>query len=241
MSLYVYNDNEPIYAQISETLLNEIRSQYEPGDYLPSEFALAERFGVNRHTVRRAVDELIRDGVLARYRGRGTAVLEVPIDFPIHRDARFTDTLTKQGHIPASQVLKKEMVSAFGGAAKRLKIKKGTPILWMETLRLVDGRPLGISSQFIPEPYATTIYKNYESGSLHKFIFKQHGIEIRREYSLITAVLPQEEDARLLQMPQRLPVLRVKTVNVEVNSGIPVEYVVARTRADTVQIRVELD
>ena len=95
MSLYVYNENEPIYIQISETLLNDIRTNYEPGDFLPSEFALAERFGVNRHTVRRAVDELIRDGVLGRYRGRGTAVLELPIDFPIHRDSRFYGHINK--------------------------------------------------------------------------------------------------------------------------------------------------
>lgn len=241
MSLYVYNENEPIYIQISESLLNDIRTNYEPGDFIPSEFALAERFGVNRHTIRRAVDELIRDGILGRYRGRGTAVLELPIDFPIHRDSRFTDTLTKKGHIPVSQVLKKEMITAFGGTAKRLKIERGTPILWMETLRLVDGRPMGISSQFLPEPYASTVYHEYQDGSLHKFIHELYGIEIRREYSLITAVLPQEDDARILQMSQRLPLLRLKTVNIELKTKKPVEYAVARSRADSVQIRVEID
>jgi GntR family phosphonate transport system transcriptional regulator len=241
MPIHVYENNEPIYIQISEVLLNEIRTNYEPGDYLPSEQTLAGRFGVNRHTVRRAIDELVQDGVVERFRGRGTVVLDVPIDYPIQKNNRFTETLTKLGQKPVSQILKKEMIPASGGVAQRLKIEIGAQVVWMETLRFVKERPVGVSSQFLPLPYAQTVFERYESGSLHQFLFERHGVRLRRDYSLITAVLPQEEDARLLKMSRRLPLLRMKNVNVEEESAIPVEYAVARARADAMQIRVNLD
>jgi GntR family phosphonate transport system transcriptional regulator len=241
MPIHVYENNGPIYSQISEALLNEIRSNYEPGDYLPSEQMLAGRFGVNRHTVRRAIDELVQDGIVERFRGRGTIILDIPIDYPIEKNNRFTETLTKMGQKPVSQILKKEMISASGGVARRLKIEPGAQVVWMETLRSVKERPIGVSSQFLPMPYAQTVFDHYEGGSLHQFLFEQHGVQLKRDYSLITAVLPQEEDARLLQMSRRLPLLRMKNVNVEETSNIPIEYAVARARADAIQIRVNLD
>lgn len=241
MPRHVYENNGPIYSQISETLLHEIRANYEPGEYLPSEMSLASRFGVNRHTVRRAIDELVRDGVVERFRGRGTVVLDLPIYYPIQKNNRFTETLTRLGQKPFSQLLKKELVTVSEGVARRLQIAPGSQVVWLETLRSIKERPVGISSQFLPEPYAQSVLAHYERGSLHQFLFEQHGMRLKRDYSLITAVLPQEEDARLLQMSRRLPLLRMKTVNVEETSAIPVEYAVARARSDAIEVRVDLD
>ena len=240
MPIHVYENNGPIYIQISETLLNEIRSNYEPGEYLPSEQSLASRFGVNRHTVRRAVDELVQDGVVERFRGRGTVVLDTPIDYPIQKSNRFTETLTKLDQKPVSQLLKKEMIAVSEGVAHRLQITPGSLVVWLETLRFAKGRPIGVSSQFLPQPYAQTVFDQYESGSLHQFLFEQHRVCLKRSYSLITAVLPQEEDARLLQMSRHMPLLRMKNINVDEISAIPVEYAVARARADAIQVRVDL-
>lgn len=241
MPIHVYENNGPIYSQISETLLAEIRSSYEPGDYLPPEQSLADRFGVNRHTVRRAIDELVQDGVVERFRGRGTVVLDGFLDYPIQKNNRFTQTLTTLGQQPVSRILKKEMIVVSEGVARRLQISPGSSVVWMETLRSVKERPIGVSSQFLPMPYAQTVFDHYEGGSLHQFLFDQHGVRLKRDYSLITAVLPQKEDARLLQVSRRLPLLRMKNVNVEEISAVPIEYAVARARADAIQIRVDLD
>jgi GntR family phosphonate transport system transcriptional regulator len=239
--MFVFEGNGPLYRQISATLLDEIQANYEPGDYLPPEQLLAERFGVNRHTVRRAIDELVKDGALERYRGRGTIILDARIDYPIRKNSRFTDTLAAQGHGPTSRVLYKDLIPATGGVARRLEVSDGTEVVWVETLRSVDGRALGISAHFLPQPYADTVWSGYETGSLHQFLEQEHGLLLRRAYSLITAVLPEEEDARRLQMSRRQPVLRMKTVNVSLDTAVPVEYAVSRTRADAVQVRVDLD
>ncbi|RMM03618.1 hypothetical protein ALQ86_102781 [Pseudomonas amygdali pv. eriobotryae] len=77
---------EPMYLELAETLRDELVS-YRTGDYLPAEFQLAERFCVNRHTIRRAVDELVREGSVLRRQGKGTQVLERPLIYPMQADS----------------------------------------------------------------------------------------------------------------------------------------------------------
>jgi GntR family phosphonate transport system transcriptional regulator len=187
------------------------------------------------------VDELVKDGIVERYRGRGTVVLDIPINYPIQKNNRFTETLKSLGHQPESKILKKELIQAKDGIARRLEINEGQQVLWMETLRFTDKRPIGVSAQFLVQPYAEVVLEAYEGGSLHQFLLDEFGLKLKRAYSLITAVLPQEEDARWLQMSRRQPILRMKTVNVDEKDEAPVEYAVARSRADLVQVRIDLD
>jgi GntR family transcriptional regulator, phosphonate transport system regulatory protein len=79
MSLYaVSRDNgESLYIQIARQLEQEVATGYGPGDCLPAEGLLAVRFGVNRHTLRRAIDELVEAGLLERRHGRGVFVLDI--------------------------------------------------------------------------------------------------------------------------------------------------------------------
>ena len=78
------------YQQIAAQLEQELRTQYRCGDYLPSEQQLAERYQVNRHTLRRAVDQLVERGWLQRRHGVGILVLMRPYDYPLHANTRFT-------------------------------------------------------------------------------------------------------------------------------------------------------
>ena len=241
MALQTYDANIPLYIQIREALLKDIRSHYEAGDYLPSEHELSGEYGVNRHTLRRAIDELIKDGIVERFHGRGTVVLDIPINYPVQKNNRFTETLKTLGHLPVSKILKKELIQAKGGIARRLELIEGQQVLWMETIRYVNERPIGVSAQFLPQPYGGAVFEAYKGGSLHQFLYEQFDLKLKRAFCLITAVLPQDEDARQLQMSRRQPLLRMKTVNVNETDGTPVEYAVARARADLVQIQIDMD
>lgn len=77
-------------------------------------------------------------------------------------------------------------------------------------------------------------------GSLHFFLANRHGLRLRRTVSLIGAVSPQQSDSDVLQIPAGQSVLRVKSVNAREPDGQPIEYVVTRFRADSVQLRVDL-
>lgn len=231
--------SRPVYKQISLVLRQEIQNLYKAGDLLPSESDLALRFNVNRHTLRRAIDELVTEGLVMRRHGKGVLVLAPAIDYSINANTRFTATLESRGMSTHSRVLRKQTIPARGGVAARLQLPEGEPVLFLETLREVEGRPFCVIAHFLPAALVPQVTDSYEQGSLHAFLEKHCGISLQRTESLISAVVPEPDDAALLNMPRNLPVLRVKSVNVDSHSRKPVEYVVTRFRGDATQLSVQ--
>src|SRR5690606_6242374 len=86
----------PRYVELAEVPRSELGGD-KSGDYLPSETQLAQRFGVNRHTLRRAVDVLIAEGSVLRRKGRGTCVLPRPIVYPVDASSAYSKTLSGMG------------------------------------------------------------------------------------------------------------------------------------------------
>lgn len=240
MSLYaVSRDNgEALYTQIARQLVQEVANAYGPGDCLPAEGLLAVRFGVNRHTLRRAIDELVETGLLERQRGRGVFVLDSQIDYRIGSSTRFTENLSALGLQSENRILCLQTLAATVRIAQRLGLNIGQRVFWIETLRTASDRQLCVISHFIPADRFADLDTIYKGESLHQFLASQYGCKIKRTESLVTAVLPQGDDAKLLGMPQNRPVLRVKSVNVDERDGNPIEYAITRFRADRIQLRI---
>lgn len=229
---------EAVYSQIAKLLRQEIASCMTAGERLPSEHDLAKRFGANRHTIRRAVDDLIAAGLLERRHGRGTFVLDGPVDYVLGRGTRFTETIESLGKTASSRILRRLVIPARGGVASRLRLAEGAPVIWIESLRLADDRPICVISHFLPQSIFPELLDEYQGGSLHEHLADRHGLKLRRIESLVTAALPQGDDATLLGMAQHQPVLRVKSVNVSARDETPLEYALTRFRADRIQLRI---
>jgi GntR family phosphonate transport system transcriptional regulator len=197
---------------------------------MPSEMELASRFKINRHTLRRAIDELVTDGFVGKIHGKGTFVIRSVIDYEIKSTTRFTENLASQGRQTQSEVLRKIALPASSGVASRLGLVDTEPVALIETLRFVDDLPY---SKFYH------VLKKYESGSLHRFIGEHYKITLKRTLSLISAVIAHKDDAELLNTSRECPLLRVKSLNVDASTEEPVEYVVTRFRGDATQLSVE--
>ena len=237
MSLYAIERDTGIalYAQIAEVLEREYVRQGSPGDRLPAEGELAARFGVNRHTLRRAVDELIIEGLLERQHGVGIFITDRLLDYRVGSGTRFTQNLAEIGIATDTKVIRKMIAPASAGVARNLNIAADQDVLWIETLRIADGLPFCVISHFLPlHPYRELL-EDYQSGSLHALL-NQHCGNLRRTESLVTAVMPQGDDAKLLGITQHRPVLRVKSLNVLEHDATPVEYAITRFRADRIQL-----
>lgn len=232
------NGGEAIYSQIARLLKEEIASFMKSGECLPSENELAERFGVNRHTIRRAVEDLIAAGLLERRHGKGTFVLDGPADYILGSGTRFTETFETLGKTASSRILRKLLIPARGGVATRLQLTEHDQVVWIESLRLADDRPICIISHFLPQHIFPELQDEYHGGSLHEHLATRYGLKLRRIESLVSGALPQGDDASLLGMPQNQPVLRVKSVNVDERDGTPLEYALTRFRADRIQLRI---
>jgi GntR family phosphonate transport system transcriptional regulator len=227
---------QPAYRQISEKLTKEVQSLYQPGDLLPPENALASMFGVNRHTLRKAVDELVIDGLVQRQHGKGIYVLDSAIKYSIGSRTRFTEALEAQGYSTESQVLDKKVISARGKVAKRLGIAEGERVIYIESLRKVEGTPFCLISHYLPLSLCPELFENYNSGSLHKFLETACAISLTRQESLVSTTLPDAEAGKKLQMPLRIPILKVKSINIDSKTQKPVEYAVTRFRGDAAEL-----
>jgi len=228
-----------LYSQISHYLEEEITQRYQPGDMLPSELILAARFNVNRHTLRRAVDELVSDGIVQRQHGKGVYVLDAAIKYSIGRKTQFTQTLEAQGFHTVSRVLQKNQVIANAEVAQQLQIAEGSDVIYIETLREVEGAPFCLIAHFLPLSVCPEILVNYSSGSLHKYLQQSCGLKLNRCESLASAVSADTDTAQKLKMPYRAPVLKVKSVNLDEKTNLPVEYAVTRFRGDTAELSIK--
>jgi GntR family phosphonate transport system transcriptional regulator len=233
-------NGEALYLQVRRKLESEIRSKFKPSDGLPSETVLAERFGVNRHTLRRAIDGLVADGWVERRHGVGSFVLGEPINYKIGQRTRFTENLAALGKKTESLVIRKIHIDAEGGIAKQLQLQVGETVIWIETLRFVDELPFCVISHYLPANLVPGLLHDYQGGSLHEFIDQNYGLRLTRSDNFISASLPQGDDAHYLCMPATAPVLRVKSVNLIEDSNTPLEYTITRFRAENMQLGISL-
>lgn len=228
-----------LYRQIAAVLGKEIRTRFRAADLLPSEAVLARRFGVNRHTLRHAIEVLMAEGLVARRHGHGTVVMQAMVRYPVGATTRFSTTIEAQGRWPDTRLLSAQEVPATPGVARRLALRTGAPVTCLEILRLMDARPVSISAHFVVPALVPGLTATYQGGSLHALLHDRYGLDLGRIESLITAILPLGDDARLLEIPRDRPVLRVKSVNVRLKDRRPVEYVLSRFRSDCIALQVD--
>ena len=230
----------PVWRAIATTLIDEIgQGRYVPGDKLPTEAELSRRFGVNRHTLRRAMAALAEDGLVRIEQGRGTYVQENVVDYMIGRRTRFSEIITRQHRHPGGRLLQAQELPASAEVAEALELPVDTPCLCLESLGEVDGQPLSLSvSHFPAARFPDLIAIVAETGSVTKAM-EHHGVgDYQRKVTRVTARLPDAEEAALLQQPRVRPVLVLESINVD-SSGTPVQYGLSRFAADRTQLVFE--
>lgn len=232
-------DELPLYKHVSFLLADEISRQHKPGDVLPSEQELARRYKVNRHTLRRALEELVNEGIVGKLQGKGTIVQQKLINYSIHAGTRFTETLQKSGRKAESVVLRKIGIPAKGEVMEYLELEEDEPVALIETLGKMDGMPFSVASHYLPLEKVFDVIRLYDGGSLHQFLKERYGIEMKRTLSLIRAILPQAEDMKVLSIMGNSPLLLVQSVNVDRSTGKPMELTVSRFKGVSTQLTVE--
>lgn len=229
----------PIYLDIASVLEKEVCECFAPGEYLPPEATLAERFSVNRHTLRRAIDELVNNGLVQRYQGKGNMVVRQPKEYHLHPGAHFTKNLLEQGAMPRSEVLQSRMIAASSKIACHLNISQASKIIHIRTLRKTEESPRTIIDHYLPDTSWWPVLKNFTHGSLHQFIQRGLDIELERKATRVGARIPTNEECRLLQITTSTPLLKIKTTNVIKGTQVIAEFSSSHTRADATEIVME--
>lgn len=135
---------EPLYHQLASQLTNAIASGRLPrGEFLTNEIELAERWGVSRPTVRRAIQQLADAGLLVRRRGVGTQIISDQVRRPMALTS-LHDDLVASGSDPVTDVLRVETIPATAPIAKVLRIGQREPVLHLIRRRSIGSRPLAL-------------------------------------------------------------------------------------------------
>jgi GntR family transcriptional regulator len=192
--------HEAIREYVRQLLADEL-----PGAPAPSERELVTRFGVARMTVRQALDGLVTEGVLERRPGRGTFVAR-----PRRTSTAvlsYTEEMTARGMVPESQTLVLRLEQAGAGVARALGITEGDAVVHWRRLRHADGAPLCLEDAFLNEVLLPGFLQDAAPVSLYEELAVRH---LRPTWveDAVAADLATAEEARLLGVPVRAPVLR---------------------------------
>lgn len=229
-----------LWRQIVASLEQDITGgRLVPGNRLPTEAELTQRFAVNRHTVRRAMEDLEARGLVRIEQGRGSFVAEDVLDYPLGPRTRFSETIRRQNREPQGRILRLEEIDADAIVAEALRIRRGRPVVMAERQGLADGRPVVVGRHYFSVARFPAIAGLLaEDPSITRALARLGVPDYRRHSTRITARMPTAEEAALLDQARSRPVLVSEALNVDA-AGEPVELSIACYAAGRVQILVE--
>ena len=227
------------WLRIADLLAQSIANgDYQPGQRLPAEHALALEFGVNRHTIRRSLDHLNRQGLVKILRGSGTYVEDFAVDLIIKKRPSHQSSLALAGLRGSLVVLASKTIRANAEQAQLLQIPLRSAVLALTVVGEVQGRPLHVGDRLFPLPRFVSMEKIVSDTGSISAGFRHCGVrEYSRHESKVAARMPRRDIADHLRQPQSRPVLWVESVNIDEN-GIPIEFATTWFAGDRVKLTI---
>jgi GntR family phosphonate transport system transcriptional regulator len=237
---FVRESGVALWRQIARSIETDIaKGTYRPGGRLPTEAQLSEWFDVNRHTVRRALEELSRAGLVVIEQGRGSFVAEDVLDYAVGRRPRFSEWIRAQNREPSGRILDLREVVADTTVAAGLGIRAGGRIVRLERLGFADERPVGVSTHHFSAARFPGLLAALSANMTVTAALAQVGVaDYRRQITRVSARPPSAAEADLLQMPRNRPVLVTESTNVD-GAGAIIEFGIARYPTPRVQLVFE--
>lgn len=169
----------PLYQQLKEEIKNAIKTgQWHYGEKIPTETEISEQYNVSRITVRRAVEELSREGYLSKKQGKGTFVQEHKIQRKIEHLISFSEACESNGMKPSSIVTRKEIVYLSAEDAEVMGETPGSRAVFIQRIRLADGSPIMCENNLFPFSRYAFLLNEPLDGSLYRLLEEKCQIEV---------------------------------------------------------------
>lgn len=218
----------PKHKQIKEDIVEDILSGvYEPGDMIPKQSDYAEKYHVSRMTVRKAIDDLVRKGILQTEKGKGTFVREIAKKaYSYHRLAGFSANVVSSEIRVHSKVVSIRGIKADKSVAKHLQIAKDSDIVLIERLRYSNDCCVSFQKSYFPKERVRGIdfeKENLNENSLYDVLRRKAGIEMCYLDERFRAIRANQELSGYFNVEEGDPILYVKRIAYD-SDNIPIEY-----------------
>lgn len=204
------SERQPLHVSISEQLKAQIESgQYQPGQRLPSEFDLGERFGVSRTTIRRAIANLTQQGIVTTQQGKGIFVTTPhKISFSMSNPLMYFDSaLKQQGYVGRVHSLRLQLIEAAPEVCRKLQLPEDTArVYWQEKIYYADESPIALDISFFPEAIGHSLIEKLQHGFTYSTLVT-NGVHLNAAEVRLESVPANYELSEYLAAPLGSPLL----------------------------------
>ena len=222
----------PFYLQLREVVRAKIEEgEYPPGMAIPSENELSEMYGVNRLTVRSALDALVAEGLLKRIQGKGAFVVGDLLERDLDTLTGFRQTMSERDAEPGTKILAKSRRKAGGKFARIFGIGEDDDIFYVRRLNSANGEPISIEHTYIPASKVPKL-DGIDLGvfSLYE-VYGFYGVSPVRAYETLDIATLEARDARMLGIDPGQFVLLLTCYTYDKSDEV-IEYTCGYTRVD---------
>jgi GntR family transcriptional regulator len=207
-----------------------------PGTSLAAERDLAAELGVSRPTIRAAVEDLTRDGLLVRQHGRGTFTSPHKVTQKLSGSSGDALAVPPAEGDWTSRVVEFAVSSAAPQRAARLGLPPGSPVLRVTRVRLVDDEPIAIERLDLPAELVPGLAaRDLESGNFYRLLRERYAILVSDAVQTLEPTVANPDQAELLEVPAFTPLLQVERSTRDAD-GRTVEFVQSVYRGDRYRI-----
>lgn len=234
----------PLYYQLKKQVLSLIEQGFlKEGDMLPPENEISEALDISRPTVRQGLGELVAEGYLARFKGRGTFVIKPKVEARfLSKLESFNQEILQKGMTPSTKVIEMKKIEPKASINEALGIAVEQPLFYLSRLRYADGVPLVYLETYLPyNTFSKLMALDFTTASLYTALQDLYQLRVCRVSRELEALTVTRAEAELLETEPKQAMFLVKTLAYAAGYTLPVEYSIARYRGDLNKFKVELE
>jgi len=231
----------PMHAQIRETIRHRVLDgSYAPHSQMPSESRMMAAFGVSRITIRQALGDLQKEGLIFKVAGKGSFVAKPKAFQNLSRLQGFGEAMGPSGYETFNQVLSTRAVPASEHVAERLRLAPAAPVFEIQRLRYLNREPISVDVSYFPLALGERlVQEDLATRDIFVILENDLGHALTHADVQIDAISADEQLARQLRTAESAPLLRIERLTHAGEQPIDFEYLYYRGDAFQYRLRVE--
>ncbi|QNE50938.1 MULTISPECIES: GntR family transcriptional regulator [Enterobacteriaceae] len=226
-----------VYRDIAKVLKIRINSsEYSLGDRLPPENKLADYYNISRTTLRKAINELQKEGMIEARHGSGNFIIKKNFSANVTTLNGLSELAGSVGSVIHSKVINFELELASNALARHLNIKAGDEVFNIKRIRYLNDSPMQVEETWMSLNLFPTLTINHMRGSKYHFIEKECNIKVAGCFETFMPSIPTTEMAALLKISVKDPIMRLEAQAIDLDNN-PLDYSIIHANMYEFQIK----